>query len=98
MTTLLSKSIYRNTFVRVALLSLMAFCGVSSPVLGQETLAGQFKLADSTRFGNKFLPAGAYTFAVVPVGLVQSVGVIQGAWQPVVMLLGPVGRDGRLAV
>ena len=98
MTTLLSKSIYHNTVVRVALLSLMAFCGVSSPVLGQETLAGKFKLAESTRFGNKLLPAGAYTFSVAPVGLVQSVGAIQGAWQPVVMVVRPESKDGRIAV
>ena|SRR5438309_576106 len=98
MTTLLSKSIYRNTFVRVALLSLMAFCGVSSPVLGQETLAGKFKLAESTRFANKLLPAGTYTFSVEPAGTLQSVAAIQGAWQPVVMVVRPESKDGRIAV
>lgn len=98
MATLLSKSIYGSTVARVVLLGLMAFCGASSPAVGQETVAGKFKLAESTRFGNKLLPAGAYTFSVAPVGLVQSVGAIQGAWQPVVMVVRPESKDGRIAV
>src|SRR5213080_4511766 len=98
MATLLSKSIYVSTVARVVLLGLMAFCGASSPALGQETVAGKFKLAESTRFGNKLLPAGVYTFSVAPVGLVQSVGAIQGAWQPVVMVVRPESKPGRIAI
>src|SRR5439155_5461187 len=98
MATLLSKSIYGSTVARVVLLGLMAFCGASSPVLGQETLAGKFKLAESTRFANKLLPAGTYTFSVEPAGTLQSVAAIQGAWQPVVMVVRPESKDGRIAV
>ena len=97
MATLLSKSIY-GTVARVVLLGLMAFCGASSPVLGQETLAGKFKLAESTRFANKLLPAGTYTFSVEPAGTLQSVAAIQGAWQPVVMVVRPESKAGRIAV
>src|SRR5207249_9958222 len=81
MATLLSKSIYGSTVARVVLLGLMAFCGASSPVLGQETLAGKFKLAESTRFANKVLPAGTYTFSFEPAGTLHSVAAIQGDWQ-----------------
>src|SRR5436305_13575807 len=98
MATLLSKSIYGSTVARVVLLGLMAFCGASSSVLGQETLAGKFKLAENTRFANKLLPAGAYTFSIAPVGLVQSVSAIQGAWQPVVMVVRPESKPGRIAI
>src|SRR5947208_16822022 len=96
MATLLSKSIYGSTVARAVLLGLMAFCGASSSVLGQETLAGKFKLAENTRFANKLLPAGAYTFSIAPVGLVKSVSAIQVPWQPVVMLLRPEGHPGRV--
>src|SRR5207302_6481910 len=97
MATLLSKSIY-GTVARVVLLGLMAFCGASSPAVGQETVAGEFKVAESTRFGNKLLPAGAYTFSVAPVGLVQSGGAIQGAWQAGGFVVRPGSKDGRVAV
>ena len=98
MATLLSKSIYGSTVARVVLLGLMAFCGASSSVLGQETVAGKFKLAESTRFGNKVLPAGAYTFSIEPVGTRQSVSAIQGAWEPVVIAVRPESKTGRIAI
>ena len=98
MATLLSKSIYGSTVARAVLLGLIAFCGASRPALGQETVAGKFKLAESTRFANKLLPAGTYTFSVAPVGLVQSVSAIQGAWQPVVMVVRPESKPGRIAI
>src|SRR5207253_4002909 len=98
MATLLSKSIHQCIVARVVLLGLMAFCGASSSVLGQETVAGKFKLAESTRFGNKVLPAGAYTFSIEPVGTRQSVSAIQGAWEPVVIAVRPESKTGRIAI
>src|SRR5207249_11200837 len=85
MATLLSKSIYGSTVARVVLLGLMAFCGASSPVLGQETLAGTLKLAESTRLANQLLPAGTYTCSDEPAGPPQSLAQIQGQWPPVWM-------------
>src|SRR5947199_8465980 len=98
MATLLSKSIYGSTVARVVLLGMMAFCGASSPVPGQETLAGKFKLAESTRFANKLLPAGTYTFSVEPAGTPQSVAAIQAACQPLQMVVRPEIKDERTAV
>src|SRR5438477_3662770 len=98
MATLLSKSIYGSTVARAVLLGLIAFCGASRPALGQETVAGKFKLAESTRFANKLLPAGTYTFSVEPAGTVQSISAIQGAWQPVVIVVRPESKAGRIAV
>jgi hypothetical protein len=72
MTTLLSKSINYSTSVRVVVLGLVTLCGAVSPLLGQETVAGKFTLSENARFGNKVLAAGAYTFSVEPVGLLQS--------------------------
>ena len=93
MVTLLSKSIHRSTFARVVVLGLMALCGAASPLLGQETVAGKFTLTENTSLGKKFLPAGAYTFSIEPVGILQSVSSIQGARQVVqvvVLVLGHV--------
>src|SRR5258708_20876019 len=77
MTTLLSKSIYCSRFVRVVLLGLVAICGAANPLLGQDTVGGKFTLTENTRFGKKFLPAGAYTFSIEPTGALQSVESIQ---------------------
>jgi hypothetical protein len=94
MATLLSKSIYRSNFVRVALLGLMALCAAASPLLGQETVAGKFTLTENTLLGKKFLPAGAYTFSIEPVGILQSVSSIQGARQVVQVMVRPETKAG----
>jgi len=98
MATLLSKSIYHSNIARTVLLGLMAFCGASSPVLGQEAVAGKFKLTENTRFGRRLLPAGAYTFSIEPAGTVQSVSAIQGARQPVVIVVRSESKPGQSAV
>ena len=94
MATLLSKSIYRGNFARIALLGLMALCGAASPLLGQETVAGKFTLTENTRLGKKFLPAGAYTFSIEPVGILQSVSSIQGAREVVQVTVRPETKAG----
>jgi hypothetical protein len=94
MATLLSKSIYRSTFARIVLLGLMALCGAASPLLGQETVAGKFTLTENTSLGKKFLPAGAYTFSIEPVGILQSVSSIQGARQIVQVTVRPETKAG----
>ena len=94
MATLMSKSIYRSNFARIALLGLMALCGAASPLLGQETVAGKFTLTENTRLGKKFLPAGAYTFSIEPVGILQSVSSIQGAREVVQVTVRPETKAG----
>jgi hypothetical protein len=94
MATLLGKSIYRSKFARVVLLGLMAVCGAASPLLGQETVAGKFTLTENTSLGKKFLPAGAYTFSIEPVGILQSVSSIQGARQIVQVTVRPETKAG----
>jgi hypothetical protein len=94
MATLLSKSIYRSKFARVVLLGLLALCGAASPLLGQETVAGKFTLTENTSLGKKFLPAGAYTFSIEPVGILQSVSSIQGARQMVQVTVRPETKAG----
>ena len=94
MATLMSKSIYRSNFARIALLGLMALCGDASPLLGQETVAGKFTLTENTSLGKKFLPAGAYTFSIEPVGILQSVSSIQGARQIVQVTVRPETKAG----
>ena len=94
MATLMSKSIYRSNFARIALLGLMALCGAASPLLGQETVAGKFTLTENTSLGKKFLPAGAYTFSIEPVGILQSVSSIQGAREVVQVTVRPETKAG----
>jgi hypothetical protein len=98
MATLFSKSVYCSKFARVVLLGLMAVCGASSPLVGQETVAGKFTLTENTRFGKKFLPAGAYTFSIEPAGILQSVSSIQGARQVVQVIVRPETKVGPTAV
>ncbi|PYU80729.1 MAG: hypothetical protein DMG50_18920 [Acidobacteria bacterium] len=98
MVTLLSKSIHRSTFARVVVLGLMALCGAASPLLGQETVAGKFTLTENTSLGKKFLPAGAYTFSIEPVGILQSVSSIQGARQVVQVVVRPETKAGPVAI
>jgi hypothetical protein len=90
----MSKSIYRSNFARIALLGLMALCGAASPLLGQETVAGKFTLTENTRLGKKFLPAGAYTFSIEPVGILQCVSSIQGAREVVQVTVRPETKAG----
>jgi hypothetical protein len=94
MAALLSKSIYHSKFARVVLLGLMALCGAASPLLGQETVAGKFTLTENTSLGKKSLPAGAYTFSIEPVGILQSVSSIQGARQIVQVTVRPETKAG----
>ncbi|HEV1992897.1 MAG TPA: hypothetical protein VGR03_01045 [Candidatus Acidoferrum sp.] len=98
MATLQSKSIYHSAFVRVVLLGLMALCGASTPLLGQETAGGKFTLTENTRFGKKFLPAGAYTFSIEPTGTLQSVNSIGGGGQPVLVIVRGERKPGPIAV
>ena len=94
MATLMNKSIYHSKFARVVLPGLMALCGAASPLLGQETVAGKFTLTENTSLGKKFLPAGAYTFSIEPVGILQSVSSIQGARQIVQVTVRPETKAG----
>jgi len=89
----LSKSIYRSLFARAVLLGLMAICGAAGPLLGQERVAGKFTLTENTRFGDKFLPAGAYAFSIAPTGVAQTLDSIQGMSQPVLLTVRPE-KDG----
>ncbi len=98
MATLFTKSIYRSGFAKVALLGLMAFCGVASPVLGQETVAGKFTLTENTRLGKKVLPAGSYKFSVEATGVLQSVKSIQGASQVVQVIVTPEAKSGPITI
>jgi len=97
MATLLSKSINYGNIVRFVLLGLVTLYGAARPLLGQETVAGKFTLTENTRFGNKVLPAGAYTFSVEPAGLLQSVNSIQGARQPVIVIVRAATKAGPVA-
>jgi hypothetical protein len=94
MATLLSKSIYRSKVARIAALGLMTLCGAASPLLCQETVVGKFTLTENTSLGKKFLPAGAYTFSIEPVGILQSVSSIQGARQIVQVTVRPETKAG----
>jgi hypothetical protein len=98
MATLLNKSIYSRKYAGVVLLGLMAACGASSPLFGQETVAGKFTLTEGTRLGKKLLPAGAYTFSIEPTGTLQSVSSIQGARQVVQVIVRPETKAGPTAV
>jgi len=98
MAALLDKSIYFSKLARVVVLGLMAVCGASSPLLGQETVAGKFTLTEGTRIGKKLLPAGAYTFSIEPAGNLQSVSSIQGARQVVQVIVRSETKAGPTAV
>ena len=98
MAALLDKSIYFSKVARVVVLGLMAVCGASSPLLGQETVAGKFTLTEGTRLGKKLLPAGAYTFSIEPTGNLQSVSSIQGARQVVQVIVRSETKAGPTAV
>jgi hypothetical protein len=98
MTTLLGKSINYRKSALVALLGLAALCGAASPLLGQETVGGKFTLTENTRFGKKFLPAGAYTFSIETAGILQSVSSIQGARQVVQVIVRPETKAGPTAI
>jgi hypothetical protein len=98
MTTLLSKSIYRSSLAKAALLGLMVFCGAAGSALGQELVGGKFTLTENTRFGNKFLPAGSYTFSIGPTGVMQTLDSIQGVSQPVLLTVRPETKAGPVVV
>jgi hypothetical protein len=98
MATLLSKSIYCSKIVRVVLLGLVALYGAASPLLAQDTVAGKFTLTQTTRFGKKFLPAGAYKFSIEPTGTLLSLSSIQGARQVVQVVVRPETTAGPAAV
>jgi len=98
MTTLLSKSIYCRSLVRVVLLGLVALCGAARPLLGQETVGGKFTLTENTRFGKRLLPPGAYTFSIEPTGVLQSVNSIQSAGHPVLVIVRPTTNAGPIAI
>jgi len=82
----------------VVLLGLVALCGAASPLLGQETVGGKFTMTENTRFGKKFLPAGAYTFSIAPTGAIQSVNSIQSASHPVLVIVRPTTNAGPIAI
>src|SRR2546430_11374117 len=92
MATLLSKSIY-GTVARVVLLGLMAFCGASSPAVGQETVAGKVQPAGRKPFGKKMRSPGAATLFAAPAGLGQTAGGNPGAWPAAGMRGGPGRKD-----
>jgi len=98
MPTLLGKSIYRSKFAKIVLLGIVALCGAASPLLGQETVAGKFTLTENTLLGKKILPAGAYTFSIEPVGILQSVSSIQGAREVVQVMVRPETKAGPVAI
>src|SRR6202171_825377 len=98
MTMLLSKSVFCSRFVRVVLLGLAALCGAASPILGQETVGGKFTLTENTRFGKRFLPAGAYTFSIEPTGVLQSFNSIRRASPHVLVVLHPTTNAGSIAI
>jgi len=99
METLINKSIYYRKFVKTALLGLVALCGAASPLLSQENIvAGKFTLNESTGFGNKLLPAGAYKFSIEPMGILQSVNSIQGAGRLVQVIVRSETKAGPVAV
>ncbi len=97
MATLLGKSINCSEFVRIVLLGIMVLCGAASPLLGQETVGGKFTLTENTRFGERFLPAGAYTFSIEPIGTLQSVNSIQGTRHVVRVIVRPETKPGPIA-
>jgi hypothetical protein len=94
MKTFTGKSMNYRKSALVALLGLAAFCGAASPLLGQEAVAGKFTLTETTRFGKKFLPPGAYTFSIEPTGVVQSIGSIQDPRQVVQVMVRPATNAG----
>lgn len=96
MATQHSKSIYLCRNVRVALLGLAALCGASTPLFGQDTVAGKFTLTESTHFGYRILPAGTYKFTIEPVGISQTVGSIRGGRQPVLVVVKPEASSGPI--
>jgi hypothetical protein len=98
METLLSKSIYYGRFLKTALLGLVALCGATSPLLGQETVGGKFTLTENVRFGEKFLEAGTYTFSIEPTGVLQSVDSIQDMRHVVRVIVRPETKAGSVAM
>jgi hypothetical protein len=98
MTTLFSKSIYRNAFAKLALLGMMAVCGAAGPAFGQESVGGKFTLTENARLGKKYLPAGSYKFSVEATGVMQSVSSIQGAPQVVQVIVTPETKPGPVTI
>jgi hypothetical protein len=97
MANLITKSIYRSSFAKTALLGLMALCGAAGPAFGQANVSGKFTLTESTQLGKVSLPAGSYTFSIEPTGVTQSLSSIHGARQVVTVVVRPETKAGPTA-
>src|SRR5229473_3176692 len=90
MAALSSKSIYQTVLARILACGALAACATASPLLAQNSIAGNFTLKENARFGDTVLAAGRYTFSIEPVGTIQSIRSIQqGAGHLVLVVLKP---------
>jgi len=97
MAALSSKSIYQTVLARILACGALAACATASPLLAQNSIAGNFTLKENARFGDTVLAAGRYTFSIEPVGTIQSIRSIQqGAGHLVLVVLRPE-RSGSVA-
>ncbi len=97
MAALSSKSIYQAALARTVAWGALAACAMASPLLAQNSIAGNFTLHENARFGGTVLAAGPYTFSIEPVGTIQSLRSIQqGAGHLVLVVLRPE-RSGSVA-
>lgn len=97
MRNVIGKSSYRALLGKILLFGALLACAAANPVLAQNSIAGNFTLNESARFGNTVLGAGQYEFSVEPIGTVQSIRSIQeGAGHLVLVVLRPE-KSGRVA-
>ncbi|MGB8473077.1 MAG: hypothetical protein WCE61_03195 [Candidatus Acidiferrum sp.] len=96
MTAFQDKSIKLGGKVRMALLGFAVVCAAASPVFGQETVSGKFRLTEKTHLGNAILPAGDFKFSIQPAGNMQTINAIPSAGQAVLVIVRPVGKNSAV--
>ncbi|HXN23170.1 MAG TPA: hypothetical protein VOA41_10575 [Candidatus Dormibacteraeota bacterium] len=78
----------RFFLLKMLLLGLVTVGGAASPLCAQTSAQGKFTLPFAAHWGNKLLPAGAYTYSIEPIGSsVQNVSSIRSGYHPVLLVV-----------
>jgi hypothetical protein len=97
MNTLLKRFGSKRSLGMMALLGLSALAGTGPMAFGQDTVQGKLTLPVEARLGNTMLPPGEYKLNVALVGTTLSVNSIQDVYTPVMVMLTPLSKGGRVA-
>jgi hypothetical protein len=97
MNTLLKRFGSKRSLGMVALLGFAALAGTGPLASGQETVQGKLTLPVAARLGNTMLPPGEYQLRVALVGTTLSVNSIHDVHIPVILMVTPLTKGGRVA-